>query len=111
MEEIWTLFVMFAHIAAYDNPSPKYTVFKTGPGYSSNKECLNESSEWIIQEIKKMNFGYDWKLAVCSNGEIDVYKHPVTINEEQKGVQINYNALFNRDSMYKSGTYKTSLRE
>ena len=58
-----------------------------------------------------MDFGYDWKLAVCSNGEIAVYKHPVTFNEELKGVQINYNALLNGNSMYKSGTYKTSLRE
>ena len=105
MEEIWILFVMFVHIAAYDNPSPKYLSFKTGPEYLSSKECLNGSSEWIIQEIKKMNFGYDWKLAVCSNGEIDVYKHPVTFNKELKGVQINYNALFNGDSMYKSGTH------
>ena len=111
MEEIWILFVMFAHIVSYDNPSPKYVEFKTGPEYSSSKECLNESSEWIIQEIKKMDFGYDWKLAVCSNGEIDVYKHPVTFNEELKGVQINYNALLNGNSMYKSGTYKTSLRK
>ena len=111
MEEIWILFVMFAHIAAYDNPSPKYTVFKAGPEYSSSKECLDGSSKWIIHEIKKMDFGYDWKLAVCSNGEINVYKHPVTINKELKSVQINYNALFNGNSMYKGGKYKTGLRE
>jgi len=111
MEEIWILFVMFVHIVAYDNPSPKYVEFKTGPEYSSSKECLNESSEWITHEIKKMDFGYDWKLAVCSNGEIDVYKHPVTFNEELKGVQINYNALFNGNPLHKSGAYKTSLRK
>jgi len=111
MEEIWTLFVMFAHIAAYDNPSPKYVEFKTGPEYSSSKECLDESSEWIMEEIKRLDFGYDWKISACSNGEIDIYKYPIIFNKELKSVQINYNALFNGNPLYKSGPYKTSLRE
>ena len=110
MEEIWILFVMFAHIVAYNNPSPGYTVFKTGPEYVSSKECLNDASKWITHEITKMDFGYDWKVAVCSNEEIDIYKYPMPFNKELKSVQINYNALFNRNPMYKSGTYKTSLR-
>ena len=110
MEEIWILFVMFAHIAAYDNPSPRYSVFKTGPEYASSKECLDRSSKWIIHEIKKLDFGYDWKAAVCSNGEIDIYKYPMPFNKELKSVQINYNALFNRNPMYQSGPYKTNLR-
>ena len=109
MEEIWILFIMFVHIAAYNNPSPRYTVFKTGPEYSSSKECLDWSSEWITNEIIKMGFGYDWKIAACSNGEIDIYKYPVVFNEELKSVQINYNALFNRNSMYRSGSYKTDI--
>ena len=104
MEEIWILAVMFVHIVAYNNPSPRYTVFKIGPEYSSSKECLNDISEWITYEIIKMDFGYDWKSAVCSNGEIDIYKHSVPFNEELKSVQINYNALFNGNPMYKSRT-------
>ena len=111
MEEIWILFVMFVHIVAYNNPSPRYSIFKTGPEYASSKECLNDASEWITHELIKMDFGYDWKSAVCSNGEINIYKHPVPFNEELKSVQINYNALFNGNSMYKNGTYKTDLRE
>ena len=101
---------MFVHITAYNNPSPRYSIFKTGPEYASSKECLNNASEWITHEITKMDFGYDWKVAVCSNEEIDIYKYPMPFNKELKSVQINYNALFNRYPMYKSGTYKTSLR-
>ena len=110
MEEIWILFVMFVHIVAYDSPSSSNALFKTGPKYPSSKECLNGSSEWITHEIIKMDFGYDWKIAACSNGEIDIYKYPVLFNKELKSVQINYNALFNRDPVYRSGTYKTNLR-
>ena len=111
MEETWILFVMFVHIIAYNNPSPRYSVFKTGPEYASSKECLNDASEWITQEITKMDFGYDWKSAVCSNGEINVYKYPMPFNEELKSVQINYTALFNRNPMYKNRSYKTDLRK
>ena len=68
---------MFVHIEAYNNPRPEYSVFKTGPEYSSSKECLNNASEWIAHEIIKMDFEYDWKLAICSNGEIDIYKYPI----------------------------------
>ena len=102
---------MFVHIVAYNNPSPRYSIFKTGPEYPSSKECLDGSSEWITHEIIKMGFGYDWKIAACSNGEIDIYKYPIIFNKELKSVQINYNALFNGNPLYKSGPYKTSLRE
>ena len=54
MKEIWILFVMFVHIVAYNNPSPRYSIFKTGPEYASSKECLNDASEWITHEILKM---------------------------------------------------------
>ena len=104
MKEIWILYVMFAYIGAYDNPGPRDVAFKNGPMYVSSEECIKYSSKWIMEEIKRLDFKYDWKSAVCSNGEINIYKHPVSFNKELKSVQINYNALFNRNSMYKSGS-------
>ncbi len=102
---------MFAYIGAYDNPGPKDVVFKNGPMYVSSEECVKYSSKWIMEEIKRLDFKYDWKIAACSNGEIDIYKYPIIFNKELKSVQINYNALFNGNSMYKGGKYKTGLRE
>jgi hypothetical protein len=109
MKEIWILYVMFAYIGAYENPGPKDVVFKNGPMYVSSEECDKYSSKWIMEEITRLDFKYDWKLAVCSDGNIDVYKYPVQVNN--KSVQINYNALFNGNSLHKSGAYKTGLRE
>ena len=101
---------MYAYIGAYDNPKPRDVAFKNGPMYISREECIKYSSKWIMEEIKRLDFKYDWKVAVCSNEEIDIYKYPMPFNKELKSVQINYNALFNRNSMYKSGSDKTNLR-
>jgi hypothetical protein len=103
MKEVWILFVMFAHIGAYDRPGSRDLLFKPGPEYPSYKECTKSSSEWITEEIKRLDFDYDWKFAICSNGDIDAYKYPVQL--KNKGVQVNYNAMFDRNSMYKNGTY------
>ena len=103
MKEVWILFVMFAHIGAYDRHGSSDLMLKSGPQYSSHKECVKNSGRWIMEEIKRLDFSYDWKFSICSDGSIDVYQYPVRL--EYKGVQVNYNVMFDRNSMYKSGAY------
>ena len=76
---------MFIHVSEYNSTTPQDVKFiKIDKEYSSIKECIDDQPHQTIQQIKKYEFMYDWKLASCTDGPFTVYMHPSFPNKSKK---------------------------
>ena len=64
----WFLIIFMVHISEYNSTTPQNVKFiKVDKEYSSMQECMDDQPHQTIQQIKKYDFEYDWKVASCTN--------------------------------------------
>ena len=81
----WFMFVVFIHISQYgsDNPTD-VKFFQMEKQYDSMNECINDQPKQTIEQIKKFDFMYDWKVATCTDSQFTVYLYPQHPNKNSK---------------------------
>ena len=73
----WFLIIFMIHISEYDSTTPQDVKFiKIDKEYSSMQECVDDQPKQTIDQIKKFDFDYDWKVASCTNSKFTIYIHP-----------------------------------
>ena len=79
------MFVVFVHISQYglENPTD-VKFFQMEKQYDSMNECINDQPKQTIEQIKKLNFMYDWKVATCTNSQSTIYLYPIHPNKNSK---------------------------
>ena len=81
----WFMLIMLIHISEYDSATPNNIKFiKVDKEYTTMQECLDDQPHQTIQQIKKYEFMYDWKLASCTDGPFTVYMHPAFPNKSKE---------------------------
>ena len=48
------------------------------------EECIDDQPHQTIQQIKKYDFEYDWKVASCTNSTFTMYLHPNYPNQSKE---------------------------
>ncbi len=90
----WFMLIMFVHISQYGLEQPSNVKFvKIDKEYSSMQECIDDQPKQTIEQIKKFEFMYDWKVALCNNSTFTLYLHPGYPNKTKeilKGTPIKY---------------------
>jgi hypothetical protein len=81
----WFMFVVFVHISQYglDNPTD-VVFFQMDQQYDSMDECINDQPKQTIEQIKKFDFRYDWKVATCTDSESTIYLYPIHPNKKNQ---------------------------
>ena len=82
------------HISEFNSTTPQNVKFvKIDKEYSSMQECVDDQPHQTIQQIKKYDFEYDWKVASCTNSKFTLYLHPNYPNKTKdvlKGMNVKY---------------------
>ena len=90
----WFMLIMFVHISQYGLEQPSNVKFiKIDKEYNSMQECIDDQPKQTIDQIKKFDFDYDWKVASCTNSKFTIYIHPNYPNKTKdiiQGVPIKY---------------------
>ena len=90
----WFMLIMFVHLSQYELEQPSNVKFvKIDKEYSSMQECIDDQPKQTIEQIKKLEFMYDWKVASCTNSTFTLYLHPGYPNKTKeilKGTPIKY---------------------
>jgi hypothetical protein len=47
-------------------------------------ECINDQPKQTIEQIKKFDFQYDWKVATCTDSQSTIYLYPVNPKKIKK---------------------------
>jgi len=81
----WFMFVVFVHISQYglDNPTD-VKFFQMEKQYDSIDECINDQPTQTIEQIKKFDFMYDWKVATCTDSQSTIYLYPIHPNKTKE---------------------------
>ena len=81
----WFMFVVFVNISQYglDNPTD-VVFFQMDQQYDSMTECINDQPKQTIEQIKKFDFQYDWKVATCTDSQATVYLYPDYPNKKNQ---------------------------
>jgi hypothetical protein len=81
----WFMFVVFVHISQYGLENPTDVVFfQMDQQYNSMDECINDQPKQTIEQIKKFDFQYDWKVATCTDSQSTIYLYPVNPKKIKK---------------------------
>ena len=81
----WFLIIFLIHISEYNSTNPQDVKFiKVDKEYSSMEECIDDQPHQTIQQIKKYDFEYDWKVAACTNSTFTMYLHPNYPNQSKE---------------------------
>ena len=79
------MFVVFINISQYGLENPTDVVFfQMDQQYDSMDECINDQAKQTIEQIKKFDFDYDWKVATCTDSQATVYLYPDNSNKTNK---------------------------
>ena len=79
------MFVVFIHISQYGSKNPTDVVFfQMDQQYDSMTECINDKPKQTIEQIKKFDFRYDWKVATCTDSQATIYLYPDYPNKKNK---------------------------
>ena len=79
------MFVVFVHISQYGLENPTDVVFfQMDQQYNSMDECINDQPKQTIEQIKKFDFQYDWKVATCTDSQSTIYLYPVNPKKIKK---------------------------
>ena len=81
----WFMFVVFVHISQYglDNPTDVKFI-QMSKQYESMDECINDQPTQTIEQIKKFDFDYDWKVATCTDSQSTIYLYPIHPNKTKE---------------------------
>ena len=81
----WFMFVVFVNISQYGSKNPTDVVFfQMDQQYDSLDKCINDQPKQTIEQIKKFDFRYDWKVATCTDSQFTVYLYPDYPNKKNK---------------------------
>lgn len=81
----WFLIIFMIHISEYDSTTPQDVKFiKIDKEYSSMRECVDDQPKQTIEQIKKFDFRYDWKVATCTDSKFTVYLYPDYPNKKNQ---------------------------
>ena len=84
----WFLVIFMIQISEYNLSNPQDVKFiKVDKEYSSMQECIDDQPHQTIQQIKKYDFEYDWKVASCNNGTFTIYLHPYYPNKTKEKIK------------------------